>query len=242
MVRPGWTLVWNDEFDGPAGEQLDTSKWKYDVGPNNANKELEYYSDRPENSGKDGQGHFIMTARHEDFMNHQYTSAKFTSSGTFEPQFGRLEARVMLPKGKGLWPAFWALGTNIGSVGWPACGEIDIMETVGDQLTSNHGSLHGPGYSGNADLTAVYNLPAGTSFGDDFHVFAAEWEQDVVRFYVDDHLYETRVPSQAPGNWVFNQKFFLIMNIAVGGTWPGTPDDSIFPSSMSVDYVRVYSR
>jgi beta-glucanase (GH16 family) len=240
----GWTLVWSDEFNGAKGDSLDTTKWGYDVGPNNANKEQEYYTDRPENSGFDGEGHFLITSLHEDYMGYQYTSAKFTSSGKYEPKYGRLETRIKLPAGKGLWPAFWALGTDIGDVGWPSCGEMDIMETVGDQLTMNHGSLHGPGYSGGSPLTDTYTLPNGQQFSDDFHVFAAEWEENVVRFYVDDHLYETKTPDDVPAGkrWVYDHDVFMILNVAVGGTWPGDPDNSIFPRSMAIDYVRVYER
>ena len=239
----GWRLVWNDEFEGPEGARLDKSKWKYSVGPNNANKELEYYSDRPENSGMDGQGHYLITARKENMNGRAYTSAKFISAGIFSQKYGRFEARIQLPAGKGLWPAFWALGTNINDVGWPSCGEMDIMETVGNQLTINRGSLHGPGYSGGNPLTAQYHLQGGADFSQAFHVFAAEWEENVVRFYVDDELYETRTPKDLSGKrWVFEHAFYMILNVAVGGTFPGNPDDSIFPRTMSIDYVRVYSR
>ncbi len=240
----GWNLVWSDEFNGAVGDSLDKTKWAYSVGPNDANMEQEYYTDRPQNSGYDGQGHFLITSLHESYMGYQYTSAKFTTSGKYQVTYGRLETRIKLPTGKGLWPAFWNLGTNIGSVGWPGCGEMDIMETVGDQLTMNHGSLHGPGYSGGSDLTGTYTLPNQQQFDGDFHVFAAEWEENVVRFYVDDTLYETRTPADVPAGkkWVYDHDVFLILNVAVGGTWPGNPDNSIFPQSMAIDYVRVYQR
>ncbi|HTA88375.1 MAG TPA: glycoside hydrolase family 16 protein [Polyangiaceae bacterium] len=240
----GWDLVWSDEFNGAVGDSLDKTKWAYSVGPNDANMEQEYYTDRPQNSGYDGQGHFLITSLHESYMGYQYTSAKFTTSGKYQVTYGRLETRIKLPTGKGLWPAFWNLGTNIGDVGWPGCGEMDIMETVGDQLTMNHGSLHGPGYSGGSDLTGTYTLPNKQQFDGDFHVFAAEWEENVVRFYVDDTLYETRTPADVPAGkkWVYDHDVFLILNVAVGGTWPGDPDNSIFPQSMAIDYVRVYQR
>ncbi|HEX3775042.1 MAG TPA: glycoside hydrolase family 16 protein [Polyangiaceae bacterium] len=240
----GWVLDWSDEFNGAPGDSLDKTKWAYSVGPNDANMEQEFYTDRPQNSGYDGQGHFLITSLLEDYMGYHYTSAKFTSSGKYEFTYGRLETRIKLPAGKGLWPAFWALGTNIGDVGWPSCGEMDVMETVGNQLTMNHGSLHGPGYSGSACLTATYTLPNKATLDDDFHVFAAEWEENVVRFYVDDTLYETRTPADVPAGkkWVYDHNIFLILNVAVGGTLPGDPDDSIFPRSMAIDYVRVYKR
>jgi beta-glucanase (GH16 family) len=150
-----------------------------------------------------------------------------------------------MPRGKGLWPAFWMLGANIGQVGWPACGEIDIMENVGHEPGVNHGSMHGPGYSGATPETAIYTLPGGQSFADGFHTFAVEWEPNVVRFYVDDHLYQTRTPADLPPGtkWVYDHPFFLLLNVAVGGGWPGSPDGSTsFPQTMKVDYVRVYKR
>jgi len=236
----GWTLTWSDEFDGDAGKQADPKKWKLSNGPSNVNNELEYYSNRPENSALDGMGHLLITSRKEAFNGRNYTSAKMTTQGLFSQKYGRLETRVQLPAGKGLWPAFWALGNN--NVGWPQCGEIDIMETVGDQLTINRGSLHGPGYSGDNPLTAQFHLMGGADLSTDFHTYSVEWAEDVVRFYVDDMLYETRTPADVPGKqWVYNHDFYLIYNVAVGGKFPGNPDDSIFPRTMTIDYVRVYS-
>jgi beta-glucanase (GH16 family) len=236
----GWTLTWSDEFDGDAGTQADPKKWKYSNGASNVNNELEYYSNRPENSALDGMGHLLITSRKEAFNGRNYTSAKMTTQGLFSQKYGRLETRVQLPAGKGLWPAFWALGNN--NVGWPACGEIDIMETVGSQLTINRGSLHGPGYSGDNPLTAQFHLMGTTDLSQDFHTYSVEWAENVVRFYVDDMLYETRTPADIPGKqWVYNHDFYLIYNVAVGGKFPGTPDDSIFPRTMTIDYVRVYS-
>ena len=238
----GWTLTWSDEFDGPAGQQIDPKKWKYQNSASNVNNELEYYTNRPANSGLDGQGHMLIHSLKEDYNGRRYTSAKFTTKGLFSQQYGRFEARIQLPAGKGLWPAFWALGTN-DSAGWPACGEMDIMETIGNQLTINRGSLHGPGYSGGNPLTAQFKLTGGSDFSQDFHVFTEEWEENVVRFYVDNMLYETRTPKDLNGKkWVYDHTFYLIMNVAVGGMFPGNPDDSIFPRTMSIDYVRVYAR
>jgi beta-glucanase (GH16 family) len=236
----GWTLTWSDEFDGDAGKQADSTKWKYTNAPSNVNNELEYYSNRPENSALDGMGHLLITSRKEAFNGRNYTSAKMTTQGLFSQKYGRLETRVQLPAGKGLWPAFWALGNN--NVGWPACGEIDIMETIGSELTINRGSLHGPGYSGDAALTAQFHLMGGSDLSQDFHTYAVEWAENVVRFYVDDMLYETRTPQDIPGKqWVYNHDFYLLYNVAVGGQFPGNPDDSIFPQTMTIDYVRVYS-
>jgi len=244
-ARDGWRLLWSDEFDGPARQSFDGSKWTAQVGRSRTNNELEYYTSRPENVALDGDGNLVMTARKESYMGASYTSARLNTSGRFETTYGRLELRARLPRGQGLWPAFWALGTNEGAVGWPACGEIDIMENVGREPSTNHASLHGPGYSGAHPLTAAYTLSAGQAFADAFHVFTAEWERDVIRFYVDDHLYETRTPADLPSgqSWAYNHAFYLILNIAVGGGLPGDPNETTpFPQEMVVDYVRAYAR
>jgi beta-glucanase (GH16 family) len=158
-------------------------------------------------------------------------------------KYGRIEARIKLPKGQGLWPAFWLLGSDFSHLGWPACGEIDIMENIGSEPSKVHGSLHGPGYSGGHPLSGVFTLPDQTRFGDDYHVFAIEWEPRAIRFYVDGTLYETQTPDNVPAGerWVFDHPFYLVLNVAVGGYWPGNPDATTkFPESMLVDYVRVY--
>jgi len=163
----------------------------------------------------------------------------------FTTKYGRVEARLKVPFGQGLWPAFWMLGDNIDSVGWPSCGEMDIMENIGREPSMTHGTLHGPGYSGGNGLSSSYSLTNNQHFADDFHVFAIEWEPGVVRFYCDGILYKTRSSADLPQGttWVFDHPFFLILNVAVGGTWPGSPDaTTVFPQVMSVDYVRVYQR
>jgi beta-glucanase (GH16 family) len=244
--RPGWRLVWHDEFDGPAGSAPDPSKWNAQNGRNNANGELEYYTARPSNLALDGNGNLVITAQREAYMGSAYTSARINTSGKFEQMYGRFEARLQLPGGQGMWPAFWMLGNNAGQVGWPACGEIDIMENVGRSPETSSSSLHGPGYSGGNPLTASYHLTGG--FTTAFHVFALEWEQNVVRFYVDDNLFETRTPADLAargGNlkWVYDHPFNIILNVAVGGGFPGNPNASTpFPQMLLADYVRVYSR
>jgi hypothetical protein len=242
----GWTLTWSDEFNGAKGTAVDTSKWNMiNKGDGFGNNELEFYTNRTDNAAMDGSGDLVITAKKESYMGRDYTSARLESSGKFEHLFGRFESRLKVPKGQGLWPAFWILGNNIGSAGWPTCGEIDIMENIGKEPTQVHGSMHGPGYSGGNPLTGGYTLPNGGKFADDFHVFAIEWEMNVVRFYVDDHLYETRTPSDVPSGakWVYDHPFYIILNVAVGGQWPGNPDGTTtFPQTMTVDYVRVYSR
>jgi beta-glucanase (GH16 family) len=193
----------------------------------------------------DGKGSLVITARAESFMGKKYTSARLRSQGLFEHAYGRFEARIQLPAGQGLWPAFWLLGNNIGSAGWPTCGEIDIMENVGKEPATVHATIHGPGYSGGNGIGAPFSLPNKTPFAAAYHVFATEWETGVVRSYVDGQLYETRTPADIPkgARWVYDHPFFITLNVAVGGQWPGSPDaTTVFPQHMSVDYVRVYTR
>jgi beta-glucanase (GH16 family) len=242
---PGWTLTFHDEFDGPAGS-VDGTKWGFDIGNRNGwgNSELEYYTDRTSNAALDGNGSLSIVARAEAFQGSNYTSARLNSAGKFSQAYGRFEARIRIPSGQGLWPAFWTLGDNIGPAGWPGCGELDIMENVGREPAVNHGSAHGPGYSGGHPLTGTYQLATGR-LADDYHVYAIEWEPNQVRWYVDGALYETRTPADLPAGttWVYDHPFFIIMNVAVGGTFPGSPDaTTVFPQTMSVDYVRVYKK
>jgi beta-glucanase (GH16 family) len=244
-----WVLTWSDEFSGPDGSAPDPAKWMLmEGGKRWGNNELEYYTARPQNVHLE-HGHLVIEAMKEDFqgtdgVRWDYTSARITTEGHFNQKYGRFESRIQLPKGQGMWPAFWLLGEDIPSAGWPDCGEIDIMENVGKEPATNHGSLHGPGYSDGHSLTSIYTLPRGR-FSDGFHVFAMEWEPKVVRFYVDGQLFATKTPADVPaGNrWVFDHPFFILLNLAVGGDFPGDPDDStVFPQRMLVDYVRVYSR
>jgi beta-glucanase (GH16 family) len=246
---PAWTLQWSDEFDGMEGSSPDSTKWAFDTGGNGwGNKELEYYTARPQNARLQN-GNLVITAIGEaytgpDGVTRNYTAARLKTAGLFSQAYGRFEARIKIPWGQGVWPAFWILGNNISTSGWPACGEIDIMENLGSERSTVHGSMHGPGYSGGSALTASYVLASG-NFSDDFHVFAVEWETNAVRFYVDGTLYETRTPSDLPSgaSWVFDHPFFILLNVAVGGNWPGSPDQStVFPQTMLVDYVRVYGR
>lgn len=243
---PGWTLLWSDEFDGAQGTEVDSSKWNLvNKGDGFGNNELEFYRNGTNNAAMDGNGNLVITVKKESYSGRNYTSAKLESSGKFEHLYGRYESRMKIPAGQGIWPAFWMLGNDIGSVGWPTCGEVDIMENIGREPSIVHGSMHGPGYSGGNPLGAAYTLPNGAKFADDFHVFAIEWEANVVRFYVDDNLYETRTPADVPSGarWVYDHPFYVILNVAVGGTWPGNPDGTTqFPQTMTVDYVRVYTR
>ena len=246
----GWTLVWSDEFDGPSGAAVNASKWTFDVGGNGwGNNELETYTDRAANSHLND-GRLVIRALKETFTGpdkiaRPYTSARLITRNKFSQAFGRFEARIRIPYGQGIWPAFWLLGNDIDTTHWPNCGEIDIMENIGKQPSIVHGTFHGPGYSGGSGISAAYALPGGQKFSDDFHTFAVEWEPKVIRFYVDKSLYKTRTPSDLPAgkSWVFDHPFFIILNVAVGGGWPGNPDAStVFPQEMVVDYVRVYQR
>ena len=252
-LRPSggkWVLTWSDEFNGPNGSPVDPSKWVFDLGGGGwGNQELEYYTDRLKNARQE-YGHLVLQAHRENYttadgVTWNFTSARLKTLGKFTQAYGRFEARIKLPFGQGMWPAFWMLGEDMDKTGWPDCGEIDIMENVGKEPSRVHGTIHGPGYSGAGGLGAPYTLPGTQRFADEFHVFAAEWEPGVVRFYVDDLLYSTHLRADLhPGQkWVFDHPFFLLLNVAVGGGWPGNPDPStVFPQAMLVDYVRVYQQ
>jgi len=245
----GWNLVWSDEFNGPDGSPPDPGKWTFDTGGKGwGNQELECYTNRLQNA-QIKSGNLVITARKEnitcsDGVSRDYTSARLKTQGLFSQAYGRFEARIKIPAGQGMWPAFWMLGSNISSVHWPASGEIDIMENIGKEPGTVHGSLHGPGtLKRTTDATAPFSLPAGQNFSDDFRVYAVEWEPATIRFYVDTNLYTTFTQSQWPAGetWVFDHPFFLLLNLAIGGTWPGSPDNTtVFPQQMLVDYVRVY--
>ena len=247
--KEGWVLVWSDEFDGP-GHSVDASKWVFDIGGGGwGNQELEYYTDRPKNVRVEG-GNLVIQAQKESYtgadgVTRNYTSARLKTAGKFRQQYGRFEARIKIPGGQGTWPAFWMLGDDFDKAHWPGCGEIDIMENLGKEPATVYATIHGPGYCGDGGLESAYRLPGNQRFADDFHVFALEWEPDAIRFYVDKDLYVTRTRADLPPGtkWVFDHSFFLLLNLAVGGDWPGSPDSStIFPRTMLVDYVRVYQR
>lgn len=250
--EPEWTLTWADEFDGPAGQSPDPTRWGFDVGTGVGgwgNQQWEYDTARPENASLDGEGNLVITARKEAFGGKEYTSARMLTKGLFAQRHGRFEARIKLPVGQGLWPAFWLLGANIDDpgVGWPACGEIDVMEYRGQERSRVTGSLHGPGYSGGSALTGSYDLPPGRSFDEDFHVFAVEWTPDWIAWELDGQVWQTIVPAAVAsrGAWVFDHPFFILLNVAVGGLYVGDPDPAAFPPEgvkTYVDYVRVYSR
>jgi beta-glucanase (GH16 family) len=245
-----WRLVWSDEFNGANNSQIDSTRWTAEVGGDGwGNKELEYYTNRIENAYQSG-GSLVIKALKENYtatdnVMRDYTSARLITKNKFAAKYGRFEARIKIPYGQGLWPAFWLLGSDIDSRGWPTCGEIDIMENIGREPATIHGTIHGPGYSADKGPSSSYSLPNRQRFADSFHTFAIEWEPTVIRFYCDGVLYKTRTPADLPEGtkWVYDHPFFIILNVAVGGSWPGNPDPTtVFPQTMQVDYVRVYQR
>ena len=247
-------LAWSDEFD-QQGADPDPGTWTYETGGGGwGNGELETYCSprstqtpcdpaREQNSyvGEDGYLHIVARRNAEG----KWTSARLVTHKLQSFQYGRIEARIRIPKGEGVWPAFWMLGDDINQHPWPACGEIDIMENIGKEPAFIHGTLHGPGYQG-VGLGMPYQLPSGKSFGDDFHTYGVLWSPGRVQFYVDDPAkpYATFTPADMPkgGTWPFDQgRFFLLLNLAIGGHWPGPPDEATpAKNEMLVDYVRVY--
>jgi beta-glucanase (GH16 family) len=252
-VNPGPSAspFWHDEFDGPAGVSFDRAKWVADTGGHGfGNQERQFYTTRSENVAIDGEGHLVITARAEPpsstyecwYGRCGYTSTRLKTKGLFEQAYGRFEARIRLPCGQGLWPAFWMLGADIDTVGWPHSGEIDIMEHIGREPAIAHGTLHGPGYSGAGGIGRADTLSLG-AYSDDFHIFAVAWRPNEIRWFVDGREYHRMTPADLPPGtrWVFDHPFFLLLNVAVGGSWPGDPDASTtFPQKMVVDYVRAY--
>ncbi|MGW0998585.1 ricin-type beta-trefoil lectin domain protein [Streptomyces sp. NPDC002520] len=237
--------TFSDNFDGPSGAGVDSSKWTLETGDNVNNHERQYYTSGTKNAALDGQGHLVITARKENpagyqcwYGSCQYTSARMNTAGKFNAQYGHVEARMKIPRGQGMWPAFWMLGTP---VNWPDSGEIDVMENVGFEPSTVHGTIHGPGYSGSGGIGAPYSLPGGQAFADAFHTFAVDWAPDSITWSVDGNVYQRRTPADLGGKtWVFNKPFFLILNLAVGGYWPGDPDGSTqFPQTLVVDSVSV---
>ncbi|GAB7039392.1 MULTISPECIES: family 16 glycosylhydrolase [Catenuloplanes] len=233
------TLVWSDEFDGAAGTGPDAAKWKHDTGGHGwGNDELQNYTDSTRNAALDGDGNLVITARRESSGGREYSSARLLTAGTFSRAYGRFEARIKLPAGQGIWPAFWMLGD--GPSGWPDRGEIDIMENVGKDPNRVHGTIHGPGYSGGGASggSVLHDAP----LADAFHTYAIDWSPDLIVWYLDGVEFSRKTPADVGGNrWVFDRPFFMILNVAVGGRWPGSPDGSTrFPQTMVVDYVRVH--
>ncbi|WGK65710.1 glycoside hydrolase family 16 protein [Croceiramulus getboli] len=232
-------LILDEDFDQDGAP--DPALWGYDLGTGEngwGNQELQYYTNRESNVTVQN-GVLLITARRENFQGSNYTSARLITRDRFEQAYGRFEARIRLPYGQGIWPAFWMLGASDTEV-WPNIGEIDIMEYRGQEPTVVLGSMHGPGYSGGEAITKRYELE-GDRFDTGFHIFGIEWTPEYVNFYVDDVLYNQITRADVPGEWVFDNPFYMLMNVAVGGTFVGPPNtEAEFPQTMLVDYVRVY--
>jgi beta-glucanase (GH16 family) len=249
-----WTLVWSDEFDGDSGAFVDTSKWRPDTADGCqlgicgwGNQEKQFYTASTENIALDGRGHLMITARTTSgrtcyYGSCRYTSGKITTRGRFHARPGRVEARIKLPTGQGLWPAFWMLGSGWPNTPWPQCGELDIMENKGSQPSITSSAIHGPGYAGATPLARAST--GSRPYFQDFHTFAVAWDTSQVRFFIDGtlHYRVARAEVERFGAWVFDQPFFPILNLAVGGHFDGDPkSDAVLPATMVVDYVRVFA-
>jgi beta-glucanase (GH16 family) len=239
-------LVMQDEFNTDGAP--DSAIWGFDLGTGNTltgagwgNNELQYYTKRTENV-KVENGYLLITAQKESYNGANYTSARLTTKGLFEQTYGRFEARIRLPYGQGMWPAFWLLGANLDEVGWPNSGEIDIMEYRGQEPTKVLGTVHGPGYSGETSITKSYSL-FNDRFDTGFHIFGIEWGPKYINYYVDNVLYNQITPADVNGEWVFDHPFYIVINLAVGGNFLGAPNsETFFPQTMLVDYIRVYKK
>jgi beta-glucanase (GH16 family) len=231
----GWTLVWNDEFNGST---VNTTRWNFETGGGGwGNNELEYYTGRTDNAYQD-QGCLVIKAQQEIYQNRGYTSARMTTAHKGDWLYGRVDVRAKMPAGKGLWPAIWMMPTDSYYGSWPASGEMDIMELLGDNPSKVYGTIHWAVSGQHVSTGGSYTLPGSTSFATGFHLFSYEWSADSVKWFVDGRQYFS-VHNGSP----FDKRFFLILNVAVGGNWPGNPDAStVFPQTMVVDYVRVYKK
>ena len=242
-----YQLVWSDEFDSVAGASPDATKWSFDLGGGGwGNNEYEVYTNSPATASTDGNGTLAIKTSLPKWVTDHWEniySARINTKGKFEQAYGRFEARIKTPYGSGMWPAFWLLGANKDTIGWPQCGEIDIMELNGSKSSIINGSLHGPGYSHGAAITKSFAL-ANARYNADFHVFAIEWGKDYIDYFVDNVLYQEITPTNVlgKGDWVFNDHpFYILLNIAVGGDYVTSPTQQTpFPQTMLVDYVRVY--
>jgi beta-glucanase (GH16 family) len=239
-----WHLTWSDNFNGSAGSPPDPGKWSYDTGGSGwGNQELEYYTTSTANAALNGQGQLVITARQGApagascwYGPCRYSSARLTTLGHFSQEYGRISARIKLPSGQGIWPSFWALGDNFSSAGWPQSGQLNILSHLGSEPATVSGGLIGPNYN----AWSSYSLKSGT-FASGYHTFTMDWYPDHVSFLVDGHLYDTQYRVYAGASWVFDHPFFLILNLAVGGTESGSPNASTsFPQHMLIDWVRVY--
>ena len=237
-----WELAWHDEFSGPANTAPDGRKWTHDLGGDGwGNHELEEYTNRTANAFLDGHGHLAIRAIRTG--PNQYMSARLKTEGRFAVKYGKIEARIKIPPGQSLWPAFWMLGDTVSTEGWPACGEIDVMENIGKEPGTVYGTVHGPGYSGDRAIANRTKDSHRSALSERFHVYGVEWSPKRIVFLLDGRRYATVTRENLPNGakWVFDHPFFLLLNLAVGGNWPGNPHASTrFPQTMLVDWVRVW--
>ncbi|MCF8247977.1 MAG: family 16 glycosylhydrolase [Saprospiraceae bacterium] len=233
----GYNVVWQDEFNGTA---IDPANWIHETGPNWFNNELQNYTDRPVNSFISN-GKLVIVAKKENLEGREYTSARMITKDLHEFRYGRIDIRAKLPTGQGIWPALWMLGSNIDDVSWPKCGEIDNMEMIGKEPSTLYGTIHWDNNGSHADYGGSTNLASGI-FADEFHVFTIIWNNQQIKWLLDDvqfHVVDI-TPAELSE---FHQDYFLIFNVAVGGDWPGNPDaTTVFPQQMEVDYVRVFQQ
>ncbi len=235
----GLDLVWEEQFDGST---IDSDIWTHEIGNSGwGNNELQFYTDSPRNSFQAG-GYLVIEALEESMGGSDYTSARMITEGKKEFKYGRIDIRAKLPTGRGLWPALWMLGADFRTVGWPSCGEIDIMELVGNQPNIVHGTAHWGPNPANRQFKGSQSFLIGETFNDQFHVYSIFWKENEIRWYRDGEEYFRLTPADVGNNeWPFNDDFFLIFNVAVGGDWPGSPDATTqFPQRMIVDYIRVF--
>jgi beta-glucanase (GH16 family) len=234
---PGWNLVWEDDFD----QGIDPANWKYQTGATGwGNNEWQHYTDRPENAFV-SEGVLVIEARKESYNGSDYTSARMITAGLKEFQYGRVDIRAKLPEGKGIWPALWMLGSDFWTTGWPGCGEIDIMEIIGSEPSRLHGTVHWDNGGSYASYGNHTDLSSG-KFSDEFHVFSIIWDEEQIRWLLDDVQFNV-VDTRPSGLSEFHQPYFFLFNVAVGGNWPGYPDNTtVFPQRMMVDYIRVFQK
>lgn len=238
---PDYTLVWADEFDGPS---INQDWWTFEIGTGSGgwgNNELQYY--REQNAFIYDNDYLVIEAREEPFSGSDYTSSRMVTRDKKEFQYGRVDIRAALPEGQGIWPALWMLGYDFQTEGWPACGEIDIMEMVGNIPNGTKSTIHfGASFAEHQEKGKYYYLPGGEKFIEEFHVFSLIWSENEMRFLVDDNEFQVLTDADVgSAPYPFNDPFFFIFNVAVGGNWPGSPDETtVFPQRMIVDYVRVF--
>jgi beta-glucanase (GH16 family) len=233
-------LKWSDEFDGPAGSAPDPRSWAHEIGGGGwGDAQRQSYTSSTTNAAITADGQLAITAARE--ATGEITSARLETKGLRSFRYGTVEARIQVPRGRGVWPAVWMLGSNIDEVGWPACGEIDIMEHVGSEPTAVHGTVHGPGFAGVARGIGR-SIATSTELADDFHIYGVRWEPDRITWLLDGSPYFSVTPDDLPaGGWVYDHEFYLLINVAIGGSWPGNDSEPDLPVTLLVDWVRVNS-